>query len=82
MSQYNKAQREKKKMVEKLLEEEKEKLIREYNMIVNEVHELQKVGFNYEMIQLMDNLEEIFNYDSKLAIKNKRSLCSTAVSRS
>ena len=58
MSQYNKAQRDKKKQYEKALEEEKEQLQREYEYILHEVDQLKEAKMNYELIQLLDDLEK------------------------
>ena len=58
MSQYNKAQRDKKKQYEKALEEEKEQLQRELEYILDEVNELKETKANYELLQMLDELEK------------------------
>ena len=60
MSRYNKAQREKKKRLQKCLEAEKEKLQREYDRIINEVDALKETKLHYEVMQLLDDLEKQF----------------------
>ena len=57
MSQYNKAQRDKKKQYERALEEEKEQLQRELEYILYEVNELKEAKMNYELIQMLDEYE-------------------------
>ena len=60
MSQYNKAQREKKKRIEKSLEVEKEKLQQEYEYILHEVQVLKDAKLHYELMDILDDLEQEF----------------------
>ena len=58
MSQYNKAQRDKKKQYEKALEDEKEQLQRELEHLKNEVSELKETKARYELLQMLEELEK------------------------
>ena len=57
MSYYNKAQREKKKKQEHSLEAERESLQQEYSYILQEIQMLREAKFNYEFLQILDDLE-------------------------
>ena len=61
MSQYNKAQRDKKKQHERALEAEKEQLKREYDTICHEVIVLKEAKLHFELIQLLDNLHDKYD---------------------
>ena len=58
MSQYNKAQREKKKRQEQSLEAERAKLQQEYSYILQEVQMLKEAKLEYEMLQILDDLAQ------------------------
>ena len=58
MSHYNKAQREKKKRQELSLEAEREYLQQEYSYILQEVQMLKEAKLNYEVLQILDDLED------------------------
>ena len=58
MSRYNKAQREKKKRLQKSLEAEKEQLRREYEGIIREVNDLREAKLHLEIMQQLDDLQE------------------------
>ena len=58
MSQYNKAQREKKKRQEQSLEAERVKLQQEYSYILQEVQMLKEAKLEFEMLQILDDLAQ------------------------
>ena len=58
MSQYNKAQREKKKRQEQSLEVERAKLQQEYSYILQEVQMLKEAKLSLEVMRILDDLEE------------------------
>ena len=58
MSKYNKAQRDKKKQLELELEEEKELLQKEYDCILGEVNELKETKIFFELLMLLDQIEQ------------------------
>ena len=58
MSRYNKAQREKKKRLQKNLEAEKEQLLKEYEGIIREVNDLREAKLHLEIMQQLDDLQE------------------------
>ena len=58
MSKYNKAQREKKKRLQKSLEAFKEQLQREYNDLLHEVNALREAKLQLELMEILDELEK------------------------
>ena len=58
MSQYNRAQREKKKRQEEGLDYEREKLRQEYAHILNEVEMLKEAKLQLEVLGILDDLEQ------------------------
>ena len=60
MSQYNKAQREKKKRQEQSLEAERAKLQQEYSYMLQEVLMLKEAKLEYEMLQILDDLAQYY----------------------